>query len=157
MKTLRGILVVLCLAAVAYGLSGVLIVAPGEVVVVRRLGRVQPRPLAPGLHWCWPAGFDQTVRVRTSAVRRLEVGLVGTPGPELNADSGEYMSGDWNVLRAVGIVQYRVADPVAFTLRMGGLEPMLARMAEASLNRSLSRMAICFLFRSRMPAMRTRG
>ena len=47
--------------------------APGEAVVVRRLGKVLSRPYAAGLHWGGPAGIDRIVRVRT---RRLPCALV---------------------------------------------------------------------------------
>jgi len=142
MKKLRWVWIPALLALIGYGLSGVLSVAPGEVVVVRRFGRVVPRPLQPGPHCLLPIGIDQPTRVRTDTVRRLEVGLAGTPGPDDLADSGEYITGDLNLLRARGVVQYRVADPVAFTLRAREIEPMLARMTEASLSRSLSRLTI---------------
>ncbi len=142
MRGFRWIVILMGLALAAYALSGVFTVAPGEVAVVRRLGRVLPRSLAPGLHWGWPAGLDRVARVRTTSVRRLEVGFVGAPAPDTDPDSGEYMSGDLNFLRARGIVQYRVADPVAFTLRMGEIEPLLSRMAEASLSRALARLPI---------------
>ena len=53
------------------------VVAPGEVVVVRRLGRVLEPPWGPGLHWCYPAGIDRLDRIRTDAVRRMTVGSRG--------------------------------------------------------------------------------
>ena len=113
-------------------------VAPGEVVVVRRLGRIVPAPWMPGPHLGLPLGLDVRTRVRTDLVRRLEVGLAAAPGPEDEPGSGEFLTGDLNLLRARGVVQYRVADPALFAIRTAELEPLLTRLAESSLARALS-------------------
>ncbi len=143
-------LIPLVLGAVglAWAATGWRVVAPGEVVVVRRLGRVLPHPWLPGPHLGWPLGLDRTTRVRTDEVRRLAVGLAGTAGPDDEPGAGEYLTGDLNLLRARGVVQYRVADPVAFALRAAEADPLLARLAEASLSRSLSRRGIDDALRS---------
>jgi membrane protease subunit HflK len=122
--------------------TGAVVVAPGEVAVVRRLGRALPRPWAPGLHWGLPIGMDRITRVRTDEVRRVEIGLAGVAGPEDEPGAGEYLTGDLNLLRARGIVQYRVADPAAFALRAAEVEPLLARLTESSLARALARHGI---------------
>jgi membrane protease subunit HflK len=113
-------------------------VAPGEVVVVRRLGRVLPAPWMPGPHLGLPFGLDRHARVRTDLVRRLEVGLAMAPGALDDPASGEFLTGDLNLIRARGVVQYRVADPAAFVLQTADLEPLLARHAESGLARALS-------------------
>jgi membrane protease subunit HflK len=159
MTAKRGIivLVLLALATACLALATAWVeVAPGEVVVVRRLGRVLPAPWMPGPHLGLPFGFDRHARVRTDLVRRLEVGLATAPGalddpasdsasafaPRRHAlddpASGEYLTGDLNLIRARGVVQYRVADPTAFVLQTAELEPLLARLAESSLARTLS-------------------
>jgi membrane protease subunit HflK len=130
-----GLLVVLITALAATGWT---VVAPGEAVVVRHWGRVAPRPWGPGPHWAWPLGIDRLTRVRTDEVRRLEVGLAGTPGPHDLPDAGEFLTGDLNLLRARGVVQYRVADPVAFVLHAADVERLLLPLAEASLSRALA-------------------
>src|SRR5262249_53035631 len=111
--TRRGwLLVISGIVILAYAGSGWTVVAPGEVVVVRRFGRVLPAAWPPGLHLGWPWGIDRKTRVRLDAVRRLPIGLVDVPGPDDDPGAGEYLTGDLNLLRAQGIVQYRVADPV---------------------------------------------
>jgi membrane protease subunit HflK len=122
--------------------TGSVVVAPGEVAVVRRLGRTLPRPWLPGLHLGWPFGLDRITRVRTDEVRRVEVGLAEVAGPEDEPGAGEYLTGDLNLLRARGIVQYRVADPTAFVLRAADVEPLLTRLTEASLARAMARRGI---------------
>ena len=128
--------------AVSCMATGWVEVAPGEVMVVRRLGRFERDPWLPGPHIGWPLGLDRRVRVRTDEVRRLEVGLAGTPGPDDDPGAGEYLTGDLNLLRARGVVQYRVADPVAFVLQAEGIEPILVRLTESCLARALSSRAI---------------
>jgi membrane protease subunit HflK len=129
------LLVALAVTALA---TGWMEVAPGEVVVVRRLGRVLPVPWMPGPHLGLPFGLDRRTRVRTGLVRRLEVGFVTEGAAEDDPGGGEYLTGDLNLIRARGVVQYRVADPVAFVLQTEEVEPLLGRLAESSLARALS-------------------
>jgi membrane protease subunit HflK len=136
------VLSLLVIGLVAYLATGWVVVAPGESAVVRRMGRVLPRPWASGPHWGLPIGFDHVTRVRTDAVRRLSVGLVGTPGPDDAPDAGEYLTADLNLLRARATVQYRVSDPLAFVLGAAEFEPLLTRLAESSLSRALARRGI---------------
>ena len=114
-------------------------VAPGEVVVVRRLGRVLPEPWMPGPHLGWPLGLDRAVRVRTDEVRRLAVGLAGAPGAGDEPGAGEYLTGDLNLLRAAGSSSIASPTRSPSSLRRGrSVEPILARLAESSLARVLS-------------------
>ena len=59
--------------------SGWTAVGPGEVVVVRRLGRVLPEPWTPGSHWGWPLGIDRATRLRLDEVR-IRPDRAGRPG-----------------------------------------------------------------------------
>lgn len=128
----------IALATLAVLATGWVEVAPGEVVVVRRLGRVLARPWGPGPHLGWPLGLDRTSRVRFDEVRRLPIGPTGVAGVGADPGAGEFLTGDLNLLRARGIVQYRVSDPVRFVLHATDVEPLLTRMAEASLSRALA-------------------
>ncbi len=129
--------VVLLLAAILLG-AGSTTVGPGEVLVVRRLGRVIPEPWRPGWHWSWPLGIDRTTRIRLDEVRRHDFGRVEPAGPTDDPGAGEFLAGDQNLLRARGVVHFRVADPIAFALRTGQFEPILTRLVEASLARALA-------------------
>ncbi len=136
------ILLVLAAGAVAYAATGLVVVAPGEAVVVRRLGRTLAKPYAPGPHWGLPAGLDRTTRVRTDEVRRLEVGHTGAPGPDDEPGAGEFLTGDLNLMRARGVVQYAVSDPHAYVTRALDLGELLPRLAESSLTKTLARRGI---------------
>ena len=142
-RTARSLLAAgVVLATAAYASTGFVAVAPGEAVLVRRLGRMLPDPYGPGPHWGLPVGLDRLIRIRTDEVRRLDVGLAGTPGPDDDPGAGEYLTGDLNLMRARGVVQYAVADPWAFANRADDLGSLLARLAESSLTRALSRRGI---------------
>jgi membrane protease subunit HflK len=136
------IAVLLVLAGLAYLATGLHVVAPGEAAVVRRLGRALPHPWGPGLHLGLPAGLDHVTPVRIDEVRRQTVGLAGAPGRDDEPGAGEFLTGDLNLLRAEATVQYRVADPVAFTLHARDVEALVRRSAEAGLNRALSRLGV---------------
>ncbi len=65
----------LTLTLLAYMLSGIVIVGPDEVGVVRRFGRFEPPLLRPGLHICWPAPIESVVLVDPIQSRLARVGL----------------------------------------------------------------------------------
>ncbi len=130
-----GLLLALIALAVASGWTAV---EPGEVVVVRRLGRVLAEPWGPGPHWSWPLGLDRATRLRIDEVRRLDFGRAGAPGPLEAPGLGEYLTGDGNLLKVQGVVQYRVLDPVAFVLGAADRDGLLERLTDASLARTLA-------------------
>src|SRR5437763_2730003 len=136
------------LAGALFAAAGWCMVAPGEVVVVRRLGRLVAPPWGPGLHWRYPLGIDRLDRVRCDAVRQLTVGQAGPPGADREASAGEALTGDLNLVRIQATVQYRVARPVDYVLHAEPAEPLLARAAEASLARALARRGVDAVLRS---------
>lgn len=138
MSVRRGLGIVLFLAALAYLATGWTNIAPGEAGVVRRLGRVVSPAWGPGPHLAWPYGFDRVDRVRIDEVRRLDVGLPEATVAGSEPGAGEFLTGDLNMLRARATVQYRIADPVAYALRAEAIEPILRRLAEASLSSALA-------------------
>ena len=113
-------------------------VAPGEIAVVRRLGRVVRPAWGPGPHLAWPAGIDRIDRIRTDEVRRIEIGNIQATDTLSAPGTGEFLTGDRNLLRAVAAIQYRVADPGAFSFRTSDREALLKRLAESSLTRALA-------------------
>jgi membrane protease subunit HflK len=129
---------VLGIAAVLSAASCLRMVAPGEIAVVRRLGRLVDPSWAPGLHWCYPLGIDQIDRVRSDAVRQLTIGLAGAAGSDLEPSAGEVLTGDLNLLRIEAIIQYRVARPEDFMLRAAQVETLLTDSAGASVARALA-------------------
>jgi membrane protease subunit HflK len=117
-------------------LSGWCSVAPGEVVVVRRFGRLVEPVWGPGLHWRLP-GIDRIERVRSDVVRQVTIGSAGPAGADVEAGEGERMTGDLNLLRFRATVQYRVARATLYVLRAQEVSRLLANAAESSVSRAL--------------------
>jgi membrane protease subunit HflK len=128
--------------------TGWCLVAPGEVAVVRRFGRSIDPPWGPGLHWRLPLGIDRLDRVRSDAVRQITIGLAGPAGSDREPSAGEVMTGDLNLLRFQATVQYRVARPVDYVVRVDQVEPLLATSAEASVSRALAVRGVDAVLRS---------
>jgi modulator of FtsH protease HflK len=149
MKKALAILVIAAgVAAALTAMTGWCLVAPGEVVVVRRFGRAVDPPWGPGLHWRLPLGIDRIDRVRSDVVRQFTIGLAGPADSSLEPSAGEVMTGDLNLLRFQATVQYRVARPVDYVVRIDQVEPLLATSAEASVSRALAARGIDAALRS---------
>jgi modulator of FtsH protease HflK len=147
-KALATLLIAVGLAVALIVATSWCLVAPGEVVVVRRFGRPIDPPRGPGLHWRLPLGMDRLDRVRCDAVRQVTIGLAGPAGSDLEPSAGEVMTGDLNLLRFQATVQYRVAHPVEYVVRVDQVEPLLTLSAEASVSRSLAVRGIDAVLRS---------
>ncbi len=117
-------------------------VEPGEVVVVRRLGRLVPVSWQPGLHLGLPFGLDVRDRVRVDEVRRLDLGRIEVAGPDEEPSAGEFLTGDQNFVRLRAVVHYRVSQPAKFVLHTADPERLLGDLALVSLSRSLSSRSI---------------
>jgi modulator of FtsH protease HflK len=125
-----------------YLASGLTMIQPDEVGVVRRLGAVLRDPWEPGLHWGLPWGIDRVDRLKVNQTRTLQVGAPG-PGqaplsrePEPSTDDS--LTGDLNLVSAEALVQYRIRDPEAFLFRARDVEAMLRACSEWSMARALA-------------------
>ncbi len=131
-----------------FAASGVCLVAPGEVVVVRRFGRRLDPSWGPGLHWHLPLGIDRLDRVRSDAVRQFTVGEAGPPRVDQDPSEGEALTGDWNLVRIQATIQYRVASPIDFVVKAEQVEGLLIRTTEGSISRALASRSIDSVLRS---------
>ncbi len=147
-KAVTTLLIAAGLAAALTAATGWCLVAPGEVVVVRRFGRPVNPPWGPGLHWRLPLGIDKLDRVRSDAVRQVTIGLADPAGSDVEPSAGEVMTGDLNLLRFQATVQYRVARPIDFVVRVDQVEPLLVTSAEASVSRALAARGVDAVLRS---------
>ena len=95
----------------------------GERAVLRLFGRYNGE-VGPGLHWFWSSPIGKRTIVRTTEVKRLELGFRGeTPVPEESL----MITGDINIVDAQLLVQYdiksardflfRVVDPGGVTIK----------------------------------------
>lgn len=109
------------LAIAVYFATGMYVVAPGELGVVRRFGAVVEPRIAPGLHYRLPWPIDRVDVINVSDVRREVVGVVepeeGHEHPEPPSKL-QVLSGDTNVIDVEIVVQYQVRDPEAYLLNV---------------------------------------
>ncbi len=137
-KLVTTLLVAVGAAALLAAAAGWVIVAPGEVVVVRRLGRLVEPSWGPGLHWRFPSFIDRIDRVRSDAVRQLTIGSAGAPGPDDEPSAGEVMTGDLNLLKVQATVQYRVTQPTDYVLHVESVDSLLSKAAAVAVTRALA-------------------
>lgn len=104
----------LCVVIIALLLSsGFTTVPPGTVGYGRLFGQVYWRDLQPGLHYLAPKPF---VKVDKWPVREVKL-ITGT--------SGEYVSGDLNLLSLDLEIQYRVKDPYVYHYGIANTESVI--------------------------------
>lgn len=104
-----------------YALSGVYLVQPGEVAVVRRFGRVLAGNIGPGLHYRLPWPAERVDRVAVSEVRRVE------------APASLMLTGDENLISVRLSLYYTVNDAPAFLLNVADPEALVRQAGEAAM------------------------
>ncbi len=125
-----------------YLASGLTMIQPDEVGVVRRLGAVLREPWEPGLHWGLPWGIDRVDRLKVNQTRTLQVGAPGagqaplSRAPEPSTDDS--LTGDLNLVSAEALVQYRIRDPETYLFRARDVEAMLGAISEWSMARAVA-------------------
>jgi len=145
-------------AAVAlYALSGVFVVRPGEIAVVKFFGRVIRPAVTEGLRYRLPWPVASVTKVQATQMRAVEIGfrlrpgadaaLASVPAYEWNIQhrSGRYerrpeeglqFTGDHNLVEVNVVVHYSVHDPVAYLLNASEPDRLL-RVAAASALRAV--------------------
>jgi Cu+-exporting ATPase len=141
------------LGLVAYLGSGITVIGPEQVGVLRRWGRFRPPVLGPGLHLRLPAPFESVTLAEPGTVRVARIGLTSptteTPGPVAwNATHGArrdesalFLTGDENLVELAGVVEYHlteagVADQVFGTV---AVEPTVSAAAEGVFREAVGR------------------
>jgi len=126
--------------------TGVTVLQPDEVGVVRRLGAVLPEPWEPGLHWGLPWGLDRLDRLKMNQTRTIAVGASGPREAPLSRapdpSSDDLLTGDLNLVTAESLVQYRVRDPAAYLFKARDVESMLRALSEWELTLAQGRQGI---------------
>ncbi len=141
------------LAGVA--LTGLTIVGPDEVGVVRRFGRLLPGEIGPGLHWRWPWPAEAVLRVQPARVRTTEIGFRTVSDAAAGAagftwasphgagvrripDEALMVTGDGNLVELLASVRFRVAHPHAYLTAARDPEEQLRATAEAVLREEVA-------------------
>ncbi|MBC7217912.1 MAG: FtsH protease activity modulator HflK [Candidatus Caldatribacterium sp.] len=131
---------------VAYLASGVYVVGPDEVGVVRRLGSYN-RTVPPGIHYHLPYPFESVARPKITEVRRVEIGFrTLSPGPPpryaLVPEESLMLTGDENIVSCQFIVQFRISDPYQYLFRIKDPEKAVKNAAEAALREVVGKKTI---------------
>ncbi|MGH9409418.1 MAG: FtsH protease activity modulator HflK, partial [Vicinamibacterales bacterium] len=138
--------------ALAWAVSGVTVVRPGETAVVQRFGRLVNPALPPGVHVRAPWPIDVVTRERPQQVRELDIGFRSpknlTSGPvdlEWNTSHAEggpvqevpdenlTLTGDENLVELYAVVQYRVANPSRYIFGVRDGDALVRTLAEGAL------------------------
>ena len=129
-----GILPLLGLAVAFWFFTGVYMVGPDEVGVIRTFG-AYTHQTQPGLNWHYPYPF-QTVRTpKVTEVKRIEIGFRTTRSGQYRTVQKEslMLTGDENIVDAELIVQYRIKEPENYLFKIVEPELTVREASEASL------------------------
>lgn len=125
--------------------SGITLIRPDEVAVVRRFGN-PVADLKPGLFWRWPWPVEEVTRVSQN-VRSVEVGFrnpLGKLTPAMlswsNAHRGDrvpneatMISGDGNLVELQAVVRYTVSQPHVYLFQVKDPDEVLRSATESVL------------------------
>ncbi len=135
-KAARGALVVLLVLFLAINISSsYYTVQPEEEAVVLRFGAyVDTKP--PGLHFRWPFGIDEVIKVPVTEVRNEEFGFrttsVGRRSQHAAQDDEALMlTGDLNIASVGWVVHYRIKDARQWIFSVREQEETIRDMSES--------------------------
>lgn len=139
--------ILLILLAIVIGIwlaSGIYIVGPGEMGVIRQFGK-EVDQTSPGLRYRLPWPIQTHDVVHLAKVRRAEIGLRTDPYTgkvRLEMKEALMLTGDENIVDAQLFVQYVVKDPSQFLFRVRESESALKTSAEVALRSVVGRNSI---------------
>ena len=131
----------LLVAALAIWLfTGVYMVGPDEVGVVRTFGEYT-RVAQSGLNYHFPYPIEQVNMPAVTEVKRVEIGFRTLSNGQYRTVEKEslMLTGDENIVDAEMIVQYKIKDPVAYLFNIVEQELTVREAAEASLRTVVGR------------------
>jgi Cu+-exporting ATPase len=140
-------------AALAYLGSGITLIEPDQVGVLRRFGRSRPPLLRPGLHLRWPAPIETVLVVEPDRSRLARIGLSGPASAAVqpvawNAthgggrdESALFFTGDENLVELAGVVEYRygAAGLAGLLFNVADVENTVGRTAEGIFREAVGR------------------
>ncbi len=129
--------VILAILLVLWAASGIYIVAPDEMGVVKRFGRYVYMT-KPGPHFHIPYPVETVLKPKVTEVKRIEIGFrTIDPGPPARYRSvpkeSLMLTGDENIVDMDLIVQYRVKDPVNYLFEVYNIPKTVKDATEAAI------------------------
>ena len=121
-------------------MSGIYIVGPDEVGVVRTFGAFS-RVTQSGLNWKFPAPIESVKTPKVTEVKRIEIGFRTLRNGQYRSVEKEslMLTGDENIVDAEMIVQYKIKEPVDYLFKIVAPELTVREAAEASLRTVVGR------------------
>jgi membrane protease subunit HflK len=134
------IIPVLVAALALWLFTGVYMVGPDEVGVVRTFGEYT-RVGQSGLNYHFPYPIEQVNTPAVTEVKRIEIGFRTLRNGQYRTVEKEslMLTGDENIVDAEMIVQYKIKDPVAYLFKIVEPELTVREAAEASLRTVVGR------------------
>ena len=121
-------------------LTGIYVVGPDEVGVVRTFGKFT-RVTQSGLNWKFPSPIETANTPKVTEVKRIEFGFRSMKNGQYRTVEKEslMLTGDENIVDAEMIVQYKIKDPVKYLFNIVEPELTVREAAEASLRTVVGR------------------
>ena len=134
-KLSLGIFPLVGIALLLWMLTGIYVVGPDEVGVVQTFGKYS-RAAQSGLNYHFPFPIEKVSTPKVTEVKRIEIGFrtVGKNQYQTIARESLMLTGDENIVDAEMIVQYKIKDPVAYTINFIETELTVRQAGEASLS-----------------------
>lgn len=141
------------LMALLYAVSGITVIRPDEVGVVKRWGRLvgdspATREHGPGLLFAFPRPVDEVVRVKTRYIRELPINLSPASTAAGRATTldpltdGYALSGDQNIVHVQMVARFRVRDAAEWAFYGPPSEDIVRAAVVAATVRSLGEMGV---------------
>ena len=129
-----GILPLLGLAGAFWVFTGIYMVGPDEVGVIRTFG-AYTHQTQPGLNWHYPYPVQSVRTPKVTEVKRIEIGFRTTRNGQYRTVEKEslMLTGDENIVDAELIVQYRIKEPENYLFKIVEPELTVREASEASL------------------------
>lgn len=129
--------ILIIIVILAWILSGIYIVAPDEVGVVKRFGEFV-RTTAPGPHYHLPFPVETALTPKVTQIRRFEIGFrTVNPGPPPQyrpvSDEALMLTGDENIVDIQFIVQYKIKNATDFLFNIANPALTIRRATEAAM------------------------
>ena len=131
---------VILVLIIVWLLTGIYVVGPDEVGVIRTFGKLT-RVTQSGLNWKFPSPIEIANTPKVTEVKRIEIGFRSLKNGQYRTVEKEslMLTGDENIVDAEMIVQYKIKDPVEYLFKIVAPELTVREAAEASLRTVVGR------------------
>ena len=99
-----------------YFLTGLYIVNPGEIAVVKLFGKITNNSVGEGIHYRLPWPIAKSDIVNVSTIRREGIGIMLPEHKSIHSSPEivQFLTGDENIIDIQAVAQYRIKDAQAY-------------------------------------------